>query len=65
MGKIKRTEWFWGRFLEQFSGKIRRAWLVQEHGGACGARGGALALLLSFPRTQDVGSKGPLPDDII
>ena len=26
MGKTKRPEWFWGRFLEQFSGRIRRGW---------------------------------------
>lgn len=36
-----------------------------EHGGACDAQGGVLALLLSFPRTQDVVPKRPLSDDII
>lgn len=35
-----------------------------EHGGACGAQGGVLALL-SFLRTQGVRSQLPLSDDMI
>ena len=66
MGKTKSPVWFWGRSLLQFSGG-QKSLADSDHAGARGAQGWVLVLahLLSFPRTQDVGPKRPLSDDII